>query len=264
MKQGVLEKRGSRKGRIPHERLTPAGDFARIWNLAAREEMRPAPEKFVYRPLDRESLREVSCALGYRLRDKEDVHAGVISIHSPQLHKREVRRGISSSGHNCYWFIEESLPKRQDAIGRLEEAANKGDEPAFLKYLEKVKWQDQTAAGVVRSIKLAFRVGAFKAACHIASEGMKFHADNVDIQKYARILSPVIREAETHRAVNTDTRSNRQWLKEHAGQYRGKWIALRNGELIGASPSLDTLIEEVSKKYGITFPSREVMITSGY
>jgi hypothetical protein len=58
--------------------------------------------------------------------------------------------------------------------------------------------------------------------------------------------------------------ANRRWLKEHMGQYKDQWLALRDGALLGASPSLDTLLEQVSREHGVTFPSREVMITTGY
>jgi hypothetical protein len=197
---------------------------------------------------------------GFRQKDERDFLA--VGIHAPQLHRREIKGGVLRSGSNCHWLVDESPPKRRNVIDRLDEAANKGDEPTFLKCLEEIKWQDLTAADIVRVIKLAFRAGAFKAACYIASEGVKVHPDNVDVQKYARILSPTTRKEEATPTANTDTRTNRQWLKEHAGEYQGQWIALRNGELLGASRSLNKLTDEVSRKYGVTFPSREVMITA--
>src|SRR5215216_1613120 len=140
MRQGAPNKKSRHKDRFPHERLMEAGHLIKLWKFAEREEARHEPEAPAYRPLDRELLQEVSCALGNRPREKEDVSGRVVSIRSPQLHSREKRGGISSPGHNCYWFIEERLPKRRDVLDRLEEAARKGDEPAFLRGLENIKW----------------------------------------------------------------------------------------------------------------------------
>ena len=58
--------------------------------------------------------------------------------------------------------------------------------------------------------------------------------------------------------------ANRNWLKAHFGEYRGIWLALRDGTLLGANPSLETLVQQVSEEFGVTFPSREIMITTGY
>jgi len=147
-------------------------------------------------------------------------------------------------------------------MARLEVAAHQGDESAFLKNLEVIKWEGRSASDFVRAIKLAFKAGAFKAARYIASEGMKYQPDSAEIQKYARVLNPS-QPTITEPTATLGPQANRDWLKAHAHEYKGKWIAIRNGELLGASQSLDSLVEEVSQKFGVAFPSRDVMVTTG-
>lgn len=149
------------------------------------------------------------------------------------------------------------------AMARLEKAANNGNESDFLKALNEIHWQGRPVSDFVRSIKLAFRAGAFAAARHIVAEATKYHAGDAEIQRYAKVLTPVRRVATTTETP-VSTRANRSWLERHAGVYRGQWIALRNGELLGVSDSLNSLVEEVSKRYGVSFPSKEIMVTTGY
>jgi hypothetical protein len=37
------------------------------------------------------------------------------------------------------------------------------------------------------------------------------------------------------------------WLKQHWDEYRGKWIAVRHGELLAAADSLDEIVDQVGE-----------------
>ncbi len=153
--------------------------------------------------------------------------------------------------------------RQLNVMSRLEEAANKGNETAFLKALTEINWQDKTSAEFVQSIKLAFRAGAFTAARCISIEAMKYHSNEPEIQKYVRVLTLQSRETVAPQTP-VNTRANRTWLEIHSGQYSGKWVALRNGELLGVAESVTTLVEEVRRKHDVKFPSKEIMVTTGY
>ncbi len=153
--------------------------------------------------------------------------------------------------------------RQSNFMVRLEEAANRGNETAFLKTLNGISWQDRPALEFVRLIKLAFRAGAFAAARHIATEAMKCHPNAPELQKYVRVLTSQSRETVKPQSP-VNTRANRSWLEAHSGEYSGKWVALRNGELLGVADSLTALVEEVGTRHNITFPSKEIMLTTGY
>jgi len=40
---------------------------------------------------------------------------------------------------------------------------------------------------------------------------------------------------------------NEGWLKKHSHEFRGRWIAVRNGELMGSADTLGDLIGKVGK-----------------
>jgi hypothetical protein len=42
-----------------------------------------------------------------------------------------------------------------------------------------------------------------------------------------------------------DRTSDYQWIRDHAQNYRGQWVALDNGKLLGAAPSLRELLDRV-------------------
>jgi len=56
------------------------------------------------------------------------------------------------------------------------------------------------------------------------------------LEKWARLLAPpVVRPGGP--ATGTGIASTHAWLRQHAGEYAGKWVALRDGVLLGADES---------------------------
>lgn len=152
------------------------------------------------------------------------------------------------------WTTDESLSKRieekeHDALlSKLENLAQAGNERAFLAVLKEVEWENRPAKDFICTIKLALRAGAHLAARQVSSDGLKHYPDDPDMQKYARGLAPpevISRDL----PPNPTLAANREWLKTHSNMYRGQWVAVRNGNLLGASSSLKELTTQ--------FPERE-------
>lgn len=140
-------------------------------------------------------------------------------------------------------FTARKLSEQAGVMARLEEAANK-DERTFINTLQAIKWEGRRPEEFVRAIKLALRVGAPTAAQYIYSEGVRFYADSPAIQKYARLFAPPRAQTKTL-PPNPTLKANREWLKSHRSEYRGQWVAVRNGELLAAAVSLEELIGQV-------------------
>jgi Family of unknown function (DUF5678) len=49
----------------------------------------------------------------------------------------------------------------------------------------------------------------------------------------------------TSRKRDIDRALDYQWIRDHAQEYRGQWVALYNGELLGAATSLRELLDRV-------------------
>lgn len=151
--------------------------------------------------------------------------------HCPLVFVALSARGAESSG-------------QRDLMSRLEDAAEKGDARAFINTVREIKWGSVSAQDAARAINLALRAGTPTAAQHIYNEGMKSHPNSPELHKFARLFAPK-RQAVKTLPPNPTLNANREWLKSHRAEYRGSWIALRNGELLATATSLDELIRRV-------------------
>jgi hypothetical protein len=136
--------------------------------------------------------------------------------------------------------------KSTNALRHLEDAAKRGDERAFLCTLDQTDWLNKSAEDYVYAIQLALQAGAHLAARRIANDGLSQYPQNATLQKYARGLAPPVVVARNLPA-NPTLRANREWLKTHSEEYRGQWVAVRNGELLGAASSLKELTERIDR-----------------
>lgn len=123
----------------------------------------------------------------------------------------------------------------------LEAAAAAIDEQVFLRELDKLDKAMLAAGDFVRLIKLSLEIGFDLLARRLSAEGHATFPDDELLAKYARILAPpkILGRAP---AAGPELEANRGWLKTHGKEYRGQWVAVRNGELLGAATELAELV----------------------
>lgn len=132
----------------------------------------------------------------------------------------------------------------------LAYAAEQGNEAAFAAAYRRIDWAMRPADDFLRAVRWALAAGAHGAARQLALQGAQRYADHAELQKYARVLAPprVIRRDLPPRP---DLRANRDWIMQHADEYRGKWIALRNGQLLATADSFGALADRFDSPQGI-------------
>jgi len=135
---------------------------------------------------------------------------------------------------------------------QLEEAADRGDESAFIEVARNLNWEERSSTDFIRGIQFSFNAGANMYARRLAEQGARQFPDHNELRKYAKILAPP-EVIQRNLPPDPTLRANRDWLKAHWGEYRGKWVALHNGDLIGAEPNLQDLKQSVGKREGILF-----------
>ena len=139
-----------------------------------------------------------------------------------------------------------------DEMTRLEKVAESGNEVDFIEVAKKTAWTDRSPDDIIRGIQLAFQAGAHLFARKLATEGARQYPDHQELQKYARILAPP-RVIKNNLPPDLTIRANREWLKAHWGEYKGQWIALRNGDLLGIALTLGELKDQIGQTDGILF-----------
>jgi hypothetical protein len=141
-------------------------------------------------------------------------------------------------------------------IETLEAAAQAQDESGFVRAAKPIDWQSRQPDDLLRAIRLALEAGAHIAARDLSALGAGLFPHDVRLRQFAEILAPP-RVIGTRPARDSGIRANRDWLKAHSDEYRGKWVGLHKGVLLGAADSLDEL-----KKRGLI--AEDTLITRVY
>lgn len=174
---------------------------------------------------------------------------------SEQLDFEVFRRGLNQRGKTIsQWTTEEeqlicllscgtTVLEHQDDISILEKAARNSNEEDFMYAVEKIDWTQKSAIAFVRAARLALSVGVYLIARRLAERGTKLHPHHTELQKMARIFAPprLISTAPAQIAV----KANDEWLRDHATEYRGQWVAIKAGKLLAKGRSVKELNEQI-------------------
>lgn len=137
-----------------------------------------------------------------------------------------------------------------DGMAALEIAAEVGNETAFLQAVSKVDWLQRSATDFVRAVRLALAAGAHLFARKLATQGARLYPDHLELRKMAHVLAPP-------RVVNVDVpaspsvRANQAWLRFHADEYRGQWVALREGTLLAIGATAREVWDHLESTDGV-------------
>lgn len=137
-----------------------------------------------------------------------------------------------------------------DVMESLAAAAQAGDERAFVSACSAVDWQTRSAEDHAWAIQLALSAGAHLAARNLASQAAKRFPSHLEMQRYNRVLAPPTVTKNTLPA-DPSLAANRDWLATCSHLYRGKWVGLRNGQLLGSASSLAILAEQIGDTKGV-------------
>jgi len=141
-------------------------------------------------------------------------------------------------------------------MAALRAAAETGDGRAFTFAMNAIDWRAQSAEDFLKATQLALEAGAFGAARELSALGAELYPDDPVIERYCHILAPP-RVVGRRPAAGNGVLANRDWLKAHSNEYRGQWIGLRDGVLLGAAHSFEDLISRIGKP-------KDVLITKVY
>jgi len=131
-------------------------------------------------------------------------------------------------------------------MAALALAAENHDEQAFLATSAAIDWRRRDATDFLQAIQWALAAGAHRAASVLALRGAELHPDADKLLTAARVLAPQTTPA-AYQSADSSVTLNRSWLKAHREQYRGRWVALSGGNLLGNA----TTLEELTSRFGV-------------
>jgi hypothetical protein len=126
---------------------------------------------------------------------------------------------------------------------QLADATAAGDAQAFVTAYHLIDWSTRTPDEFERAIHWALAAGAHLTARSLATAGAAQYPDDAELQKAARILAPpkLLRRL----PAEPEKRANHAWLRVNRAAYRGKWVALRNGDLLATANAFHELTEQI-------------------
>jgi len=127
-------------------------------------------------------------------------------------------------------------------MAQIEFAADCNDVSAFAQAVENIEWQFQPVDTLLRVIEMALSLNHIALARRLTQIGQEQFPDNEQLKKAARVLAPPVTLGVG--PATPELNSTVAWVKEHAAEYQGQWIAVRAGELMAHASSLDELIEK--------------------
>ncbi len=136
---------------------------------------------------------------------------------------------------------EEAAPSAPtDDIAALREYAKNKEYRAFGELVEQIDWATRSPDDLTTALDLALSMEMSRLAVELAQLGGRLFPDHERVQRAARVLAPPKAQVTyLPRAKGLD--DSRMWLREHAGEYKGQWIAVREGRLLGAAYSFDVI-----------------------
>lgn len=137
------------------------------------------------------------------------------------------------------------MPNLEADIRELEHAASLDDTQTFVGLVKEIKWELKTLDEFQRVIQLALNLSAPTAAEFVYDIAMRSHPESEGLEVFARLFTPQKRATKTSEA-NPTLQANRHWLKANREKYRGQWVALRDGHLLGIASSLEDLTRTLS------------------
>lgn len=139
--------------------------------------------------------------------------------------------------------------KTSDGMAQLRAAASECtpyNVAPFVLSFQRIDWSTRPVEEIVEGVHLALEVGAHLLARNLAMANAPRFPKHPELQKMAYILAPP-RVTVSDTPPDPSHKGNMTWLKNHWEAYRGKWVALRSGELLAAADSLSALLEQVGE-----------------
>jgi len=174
----------------------------------------------------------MSLSLGHDLQSKRGI---------AWLHDRE-RRFMSRPSNG----IHQNSPPSPESLTfpALQKAVENKDRRTFAYLARAIPWQSHQAGDLLQVIDWALALDAVEIARELAQHGRRLFPDHERLRQVAAVLAPPVLLG-TRPSQPTGLDASQQWLKEHASQHKGQWVAVRSGTFLGSAPTLRELYERL-------------------
>jgi len=140
-----------------------------------------------------------------------------------------------------------NVPRQKGELALLNEYADAKDYRAFADLVERLDWATRSPDDLATAIDLALGMGMSRLPMKLAQLGGRLFPDHERVQQAAYVLAPPVARVTTHLPRARGLDDSMTWIEEHSRQYQGQWVAVREGQLLGAAQSLDDIMPLVGQ-----------------
>jgi hypothetical protein len=133
---------------------------------------------------------------------------------------------------------------QQDVIASLRATVEAEDVDAFADAVEAIDWVSRPPEDFAAAVHLALTAGAHLLARRLAVAGHRQYPTHDELDEMSYILGPPTAKPSTSPADPSGW-TNLKWLRDHAAEYYGEWIALKDGQLIAHAPTAYALKQQL-------------------
>ncbi|MBC6481563.1 MAG: hypothetical protein GDA56_31230 [Hormoscilla sp. GM7CHS1pb] len=102
-----------------------------------------------------------------------------------------------------------------------------------------------TAEEFVTAMRSQLLAGDFYAAQKLSTEAIEQYPDREEVKKLAYLLAPSVVTVDRDTPRYRDTQMNQDWIEQNRMQYKGRWIALKDGKLLADGPHIDEIGQQL-------------------
>lgn len=122
----------------------------------------------------------------------------------------------------------------------LDYLAQEDNRQTFILVCEGTAWSNRQPEELLHAIDLALSLELSSLAMSLAKKGAELFPRHNRIQQAANVLAPPVIHTEPSQDMG-GLEESKEWLKQHSREYRGQWVAIRDGRLLQSANSLKEL-----------------------
>jgi hypothetical protein len=143
---------------------------------------------------------------------------------------------------------EASTDKQESLLTAIEEAAAREDRHAIITLVKQVDWRNHHPDELIRVIQSCTFLDMVLLARELADEGRRVFPSDKKIEQWAIVLAPAKVIGTRPASGNTiGLEASHRWFQNNSSKYKGQWIAVRHGELLGVAPTLKGLYDQIGQ-----------------
>ncbi|MBZ0315057.1 MAG: hypothetical protein K8L91_01470 [Anaerolineae bacterium] len=121
------------------------------------------------------------------------------------------------------------------------------DSVSFQAVLERINWSEHTPAELMQAIHVALQLELLRLAYRLAEMGHQLFPDDRELSAAARVLAPP-KILSTDVPAKPGLELSMRWLNKNARDFRGRWVAMKNGEFMGQAATRQALVDALGEQ----------------